>query len=112
MEPNTATTPAQPAPEKKQRVIVVPSDPDAIVYRRDLQALFGISLCRKRILELEKAGRFPQSTSFAGQATYKVAAIREWINAKFSNPEPRRQVPQPRVVRGAAGRNSREAGNG
>jgi hypothetical protein len=88
----------------------VPSDPDAIVYRRDLAAMFGITLCRKRILELEKAGKFPSNTTFEGQATYRVTDIRAWIAAKFAQPQPHRQVPppesrhKPRIVRGKAGR--------
>lgn len=84
----------------------VPTDPDAIVFRRDLAAVFGISLCRKRILELEKAGKFPSNTPFEGQAAYRVSDVRAWIAAKFAQPQAHRQVPpaKPRIVRGKAGR--------
>ncbi len=88
----------------------VPTDPDAIVYRRDLAAMFGITLCRKRILELEKAGRFPRNVPIEGQAAYRVADVRAYLAAKFAQPERHRQVPppesrnRPRIVRGKAGR--------
>lgn len=85
----------------------VPTDPVAICFRRDLASTFGITLCRKRVLELEKEGRFPRNVPIGGQAAYRVSDIRQWIASRFAQPQQPRQVPPPesRTVRGTAGAN-------
>lgn len=88
------------------------SDPLAIVFYADLEAKFGIAFSKTHLGRLEAAGNFPPRIHLTpGRCAWLQSEIREWLAERIAQRDtlPVRAVPQPRIVRGAAGRNSREA---